>query len=281
MKKIVLVSSIILSAIYANEPSVYGAGDIDSPNPYGLSKTEKNILINRREIQNLKNRVGEQQNRIDGLISIIDGLNKEIISLKEQIRIMNKTINKNSDRDNNKTYALLLDLGAIVDKINNTYVSKEELNQILSGNRPQTDTTNFQEIPQNDNITNITQPQTSPQEDISTIYRQGVQLFSQKSYNLAKEKFQEALRKKYKLASTNYYLGEIAYYTKNYNEAIEYYKKSASLYDSASYMKVLYLHTAISLDRLGEKEQARNFFRFVIENYPNTKASEIAKKYLR
>ncbi|MCK4441943.1 MAG: hypothetical protein KAU90_08035, partial [Sulfurovaceae bacterium] len=69
MKKIVLICYIFLSSLsYANEPSVYGAGNIDSDNPYGLTKTEQNVLVNRRTIQNLKNRVEDQQNRIDGLI---------------------------------------------------------------------------------------------------------------------------------------------------------------------------------------------------------------------
>jgi TolA-binding protein len=283
MKKIVLISSILTSILLANEPSVYGAGDIDSPNPYGLTKTEKNILKNRREIQNLKNKVQEYQNRIDGLISVINGLNKEVLSLKEQMKIMNKSIAKNSHNDNNKTYALLLELGTIVDKINNTYVSKEELNQILSANQSQIDkynTTNIPESINNNNQNTEINNNEEIEEDISTIYRQGVQLFSRKSYNFAKEKFEKALKKDYKPAPTNYYLGEIAYYTKNYNEAIDYYKKSASLYDNATYMKVLYLHTAISLYRIGEKEQARKFFEFVIDNYPNTKSAEIAKKYL-
>ena len=274
MKKIVLIGSIsLISALYANEPSVYGAGDIDSPNPYGLSKTEQGVLDNRREIQNLKNRVSEQQNRIDGLITIIDGLNKEILSLKEQLRNMPT---KSDKEDDNRTYSILLELGAIVDKINNSYVSKEELQQILSQNKSYT-TTSISN--QNSTTTTNTQEE-RPSVDISTVYRRAVQLFSQRSYNEAKRNFLESLANNYKPASANYYLGEIAYYTKNYPEAIEYYKKSASLYDNASYMKILYLHTALSLARIGEKEQARNFFKFVIDNYPGTKAADIAKKNL-
>ncbi len=269
MKKIVLITSICLSSfLYANEPSVYGAGDIDSPNPYGLSKTEKGVLDNRREIQNLKNIVTEYQNRIDGLITIINGLNKQVLELKEQ---QSTNINNNISNDNNKTYSLLLELSQLVDQINNNYVTKEELKNLLAGNK----------IVKNNNISlnrdNLNKDNST---DISTTYRRAVQLFAQKSYNTAKEKFLEAIAKNYKTASSTYYLGEIAYYTKNYNQAIKYYKKSASLYDNASYMKILYLHTAISLARIGQKEQAKNFFQFVLDNYPNTKAADIAKKNL-
>ncbi|NOZ90769.1 MAG: tetratricopeptide repeat protein [Epsilonproteobacteria bacterium] len=267
MKKIVLIGSLCFLALYANEPSVYGAGDIDSPNPYGLSKTERGVLENRRAVQNLKNRVAEQQNRIDGLITIIDGLNKEILALKEQIRINNNRINQSND--NNRTYNMLLELGTMIDQINKTYVTKEELKEALAGSR----TVQSSTVSSNTNMGNSA-------DDISTTYRRAVQLFGQKSYNAAREKFQEAIAQNYKPASSSYYLGEIAYYTKDYNQAIRYYKKSASLYDNASYMKVLYLHTAIALARTGQEEQAKNFFQFVVDNYPGTKAADIAKKNL-
>jgi len=46
-------------------------------------------------------------------------------------------------------------------------------------------------------------------------------------------------------------------------------------------MDVLILHTAISLEKTGQKEEAKVFFRNVIENYPDTKAAIIAKKRLK
>jgi len=266
MKKIVLIGCLgLFSLLYADEPSVYGAGDIDSANPYGLTKTERDVLANRRAVQDLKNRVAEQQNRIDGLITIIDGLNKKVLSLKEELKSNNNLIRK--IKDDNKTYSMLLELGKMVDQINNNYVTSEDLKEALAGSRTvqQPATVSYSE---------------GNSADISTTYRRGVQLFGQRSYNSAKEKFEETLARNYKKASSSYYLGEIAYYTRNYPEAIRYYKQSASLYDSATYMPILYLHTAISLERDGQKEQAKNFFQFVIDNYPNTKASEIAKKNL-
>jgi TolA-binding protein len=166
-------------------------------------------------------------------------------------------------------------LGKLVDQINNNYVTQEDLKEALSNRevvQQQSFSTNT-----DDNSYSSSQPVV---EDISTTYRKAVQLFGKRSYNASREKFEEVLAKNYKPASTNYYLGEIAYYTKNYAQAIDYYKKSASLYDSASYMKILYLHTAISLARIGEREQARNFFQFVVDNYPNTKAADIAQKNL-
>ncbi len=267
MRKIVLICSLVLICLLGGEePSVYGAGDIDSSSPYGLTQTEQGVLENRREVQNLKNRVEEQQNRIDGLITIIEGLNREILNLKEQLIALSKATENKGD-DYNKTYSLLLEMGQMIDQINNNYVTQEDLKEALAGSRAVQYSTVSSSIGGNS-------------ADISSIYRRGVQLFGKRNYSEAMNSFLQTASQNYKPASSNYYLGEIAYYTKDYNSAIKYYKKSASIYDSASYMKTLYLHTAISLARTGQTKQARDFFQFVVDTYPNTKAARIAKKNL-
>jgi TolA-binding protein len=58
---------------------------------------------------------------------------------------------------------------------------------------------------------------------------------------------------------------------------VTYFKLSSALYDQASYMDVLFLHTAIALDKSGQKEQAKVFYQHVIDNYPNKKSASIAK----
>ncbi len=265
MKKIVLITYIALTPLlFANEPSVYGAGDIDSAQPYGLTETERAVLENRRAVQSLKNRVSEQQNRIDGLTTIIEGLNKEILALKEQVDASSTKVEAN---DPNKTYNMLLELGEMIDRINNNYVSHEDLKAALAGS---------------DSVKRVVANSSNSinSADIPKIYRLAIQLFGQKSYQSAKQNFENTVAHNYKSASSNYYLGEIAYYTQEYSDAIDYYKKSASLNNKASYMKVLYLHTAISLARTGQEDKAKGFFQFVIDNYPNTKVAEIAKKNL-
>jgi TolA-binding protein len=263
MKKIVLIGIIgIVTLLGANEPSVYGAGDIDSIEPYGLTATERNVLANRKQVQLLTNRVAEQQNRIDGLTSIIEGLNKQIVELKDQLK------NREKESGGKDSYALLLQMGELLDQINNNYVTQEDLRAAIEGRA----------IPKR--VTQSNSSNSTVAKDVSEVYREGVKLFARKSYNASKEKFEEALAHNYKAAPSNYYLGEIAYYTGNYKDAIAYYKKSASIYDQASYMKVLYLHTAISLARTGEQEKAKNFFQYVIDHYPGTKAASIAQKNL-
>ena len=268
MKKIILYGFIGLSSIScAYEPSVYGAGDINSATPYGLTQTEQAVLENKKTLQMLYNTVKEQQRKMEGLTTVIEGQNKEILALKEQLTTVSNRPEPVQE-DTNQTYSLLLELGQMIDNINNTYVSRDELKKVLAGSRPQIDNSGSS---LNNNTSSI-------RGNSADIYRRGVQLFSRGSYGASKDNFLQALSDNYKPASSNYYLGEASYYMKNYKDAIAYYKQSASLYDQASYMAVLYLHTAIALYKSGEREQAQGFFQYVIDNYPNTKSASIAKK---
>ncbi len=194
MKKTIIYLSIGLSSLlYSYEPSVYGAGDIDSVNPYGLTKTEKKVLDNTKRVQRLYNRVKEQQLKIEGLTTIIEGQNKEIVSLKEEMKILSNRVEP-IKKDSNKTYSLLLKLGEMIDNINNSYISRDELQNILSGNGGQ----------QNQNFNDSTN--SSSQANSSDIYRDALAMFSNGNYSLAKKSFLEALADSYRPASANYYL---------------------------------------------------------------------------
>jgi len=300
---------ISFSILFANEPSVYGAGDIDVANPYGLTSAEKNVISNRKQIQQLRNQVSEHQSRIAGLTTVIDGLNKQVLDLKEQLEEKRKIDAEQNDNfkkqeeDAKKTYTLLLELGKMIDQINDSYVTKDDLTLLKKQQAQQmqqqqqqsaiitresdNSSNNGMIIDGRDGYGDSTQNMGGEQQtyggasvDISDIYREAVQAFSHKSYNTATEKFKQAIAQNYKTAPSNYYLGEIAYYTNDYYSAISYYKKSASLYNKASYMRILYLHTALSLSKTGQHDQARGFFRYVVDNYPNTKSAEIAQKNL-
>ncbi len=270
LKQVVLFGAISMaSLLYAYEPSVYGAGDINSAEPYGLTETEQTVLNNKNMLQQLLNRMNEQQRKIDGLMSIIEGQNKEIIELKERVSMAEKGSQQGEDA--NKSYNLMLEMGQMLDKINNTYVTQDQLKEALAGSRPQSSNRGSSNLGSQINTTSV-------RGNSADIYRKGVQLFSKRSYGAAKDHFTKALEAGYKPAASNYYLAEIAYYTFDYETAVAHYKESASLYDNASYMPVLYLHTAISLAKTGEREQANSFFEHVIATYPKTRAAAIAKK---
>ncbi len=259
-----LLSPLFLFAEY----SEYGYNKEYNDGSDGLVRTSvpaKEVIIqNRKTITRLKRQIAEQGEKIDGLISLVEGLNASIAELKSQPA--SSAIAVGGDNT-----ALLKELGVMIDKINENYVSKEELQKALKGNyKPSSSTKD-----KNENSDSIEGKSTSK------LYSEGVRLFVKKRYNEAKKRFTVTDTKGYKPAASNYYLGEIAYYTKKYEDAIFYFKKSVGLYDQASYIDVLLLHTAISLDKTGDKSQAKTFYQNIIDNYEGKNSAKIAKERLK
>jgi TolA-binding protein len=222
------------------------------------------IIKNKKTIAVLKRKVAQQEERIDGLTSIVEGLNASIAELKE-VGI------STSGAGGNNT-ALLKELGEMIDKINDNYVSKEQLQRALKGKY----------VPSSKSSKSKVKPKESLDgKSASKLYSEGVRLFVKKRYDEAKKRFTITDTKGYKPAASNYYLGEISYYTKKYEDAIFYFKKSAGLYDQASYIDTLLLHTAVSLEKSGDKDQARVFYENIIANYNGKKSAKIAKQKLK
>ena len=238
--------------LYA-EPSVYG-------NSTTFSSPQKAIHQNKQTIANLQRQLRQQDERIEGLKSIVEGLSETIHQL-EQSQSLNGSV-QGSNR--------LQDLGTIVEKINTNYVTKEELESALGGKKIASHSVS-KPIPVTENTTT----------NVSDLYTQGVRLFVKRRYDEAKKRFVDTDAKGYKTAPSNYYLGEISYYTKQYEDAIFYFKKSAGINDKASYIDTLLLHTAISLENRGESDQAKAFYENIIANYDGKKTASIAREKLK
>ena len=239
----------------------YNSGD---NGPVRTSIPAKEVIVqNRKTITSLKRQLAEQRERIDGLTSIIEGLNASVAELK--MNPVSSTMNGGNDNT-----ALLKELGVMIDKINDNYVSKEELQKALRGKYK----------PSSAKSKNLSSNSIG-EKPSSQLYSEGVRLFIKKRYSDAKKRFTLTDKKGYKPAASNYYLGEVAYYTKKYEDAIFYFKKSVGLYDQASYIDVLLLHTAISLDKTGDKSQAKTFYQNIIDNYEGRNSAKIAKQRLR
>ena len=252
------MSSVLLLA----EPSVYGNSN------GGFSSPNKAIGKNKKTIASLKRKIVQQNERIDGLRSIVEGLSATVHELQQG------THTQQSSSDDG---ALLKELGLMIDKINGDYVSKAEFQKALGAKGKY--------IPSSTDVKKKTKAKSKVDsiEGKSTkkLYSEGVRLFVKKRYDESKKRFVITDTKGYKPAASNYYLGEISYYTKQYEDAIFYFKKSAGLYDQASYIDILLLHTAISLEKNGEKAQAKAFYENIIANYEGKKSASIAKQKLK
>jgi len=256
------------SAILFAEPSVYGFNNFNSDSSQEAASSQSMVMQNKKAILSLRQKIAEQNERIDGLTSIIEGLSATLSEVQES-----RNNGSSSIGSGNNNTALLKELGRMIDKINDDYVSKAELQKALQSKDGYSPAAKKEIIPKKtDSLKEIS---------ASKLYSEGARLFVKKRYDEAKKRFTITDTKGYKPAASNYYLGEIAYYTRKYEDAIFYFKKSAGLYDKASYMDVLLLHTAVSLEKTGDKEQAKIFYKNIIENYQGRKSAKIAKKKLK
>lgn len=96
MNKTLLALLLGTVTLTSAEVSVFGAGNLDSPNPYGLTNTEKHLLKTKKEIgtidskvKNVKSEIETISERIDGLESIYEGDSQKVNSA---ILTMNKLL---------------------------------------------------------------------------------------------------------------------------------------------------------------------------------------------
>ena len=242
------------------ESTLYGFG-IEEKKPATQTSSSTSLAT----LSEMRQKIVQQEERIDGLTTIVEGLSASLHELQSQKEP--QSTKQNSD-------ALLQKLAGMIDKINADYVTKEALDEALKGKTSTSKESSSETVAQK---APIKKSESLTDKTTATLYSEGVRAFAKHHYEEAKKRFTITDTKGYKPAASNYYLGEIAYYTKKYEDAIFYYKKSAGLYDKANYIDTLLLHTAISLDKTGEKEQARMFYENIIANYPNKKTAKIAK----
>ncbi|HIP30740.1 MAG TPA: tetratricopeptide repeat protein [Sulfurospirillum arcachonense] len=290
MKKIITTWLIVTCSLLANEPSVYGAGNLDSANPYGLTSSEKHILKNSDKVKDLAEGVGSVKiklNRInenyEGLRSVTEAFGSKIAkvdkkifalqensttkdttiaALQEEVLELKTYVNESralQDANQEKIKLVLGELSSLIDSINNNYVSKESFSKL------EAEVTRLQVSKKVSSVST---------KSGATLLKEGTSLFNKKSYSESKLRFTQLIKKNYKPARSNFYLGEIAYFQKSYTTAIEHYKKSISLYDKADYMPVLLYHTGISFSKLKKSSQATQFFNALKQSYPDSKEAK-------
>ncbi|MCW8894236.1 tetratricopeptide repeat protein [Sulfurimonas sp.] len=288
------------------EPSAFGAGDLNNPQPYGLTSSEQTLLENKKKLHkvvvksnNQANEVESLRQRIDGLQTIIESIsassreNKlklkeldkqnrdELESSSEYEKRILKSIEETNELivvnklDIEKVNLSLVEMSKLIDTINSTYVTKNEFNTLVNN------VNNFKDLVAKELKSNA-KPKKSKLDSMSNgdVATKAKNYYDKKLYTEALEYYKHLIKKNYKPARSHYMAGEINYNRKNYAKAIAYFKESAKLYSKASYMPILLLHTAISMDKTGDKENAKTFYNAVISKYPDSSQAIEAKSKL-
>ncbi len=283
MKETLLLTLLSAPLLYG-EVSAFGAGDLDSDNPYGLSESEKVIfankkatLQNRRDIKSLKLKISDMQESLEGLRSVVESLSEKVGQTGRKLHEMDAKPQEDvaaeiaklreemaaQKAQNARMMETLKKLTVMIDNIGSDYVRHSDLAKLKK------------------KVGKSQAAHAAPKaKSKAQRLKEAIAAYRKKRYDAAQSLFETLDAQNYKRATANYYLGEISYYRKAYADAIVYYKKSANLYDKASYMPTLLLHTALSFKKLGEKENAKRFFEAVIANYPESRQAKIAEKNL-
>ena len=296
----VLVTATLLPlSLYSSEPSAFGAGDLDSSSPYGLTQNEKIVLENKKKLDGLSQRTSSVDNKRDSLRERVDGFQTLVetvsktsnqnsidintllqnskdnsISQSERSQKIDTLIKSNSDNIE-KLRSLITEMSAVVDTINKNYVSKDEFNGLVK------DINDLKAV-LGTQLKSSAKPLHVSSETMSAaqIYTNAENSYKAKEYDKAKEYYVLLISKNHKAAYANYMAGEISYKTKNYADAISYYKESGMRNEKAVYMPSLMLHTAISMQKTKETSTAKQFLNALVENYPTAPETKEAKKIL-
>jgi TolA-binding protein len=284
MKKLLFFIPFLLFA----DVDPFNAGNLNLPNPYGLTSDEKAILKNKNEIDKNKNSIKKLEDEIkkikNDLASKLVMYDETISDLKDKASSINTIISeidnlnlkiKNIENNITNLENNLSNLENNVKDLNNKYDTlKESINQIIKVQNE-----NFKYL--TTSIQNILSQMKNQNISPKSAFLKAKKLYFSGKLNEAKNLFLISLNNNYLPASSSFYLGEIAYKQKNYKEALAYYKKSITLYPKkTSFTDKLLYHTGISFEKLGMTKNAKLTFEKLIHDFKKSKYANLAKKEL-
>ncbi len=283
-------------ALLAGEPSAFGAGNLESDNPYGLTASEKKIHQNNKTLKKNNRKLNSNKSEIESLRERIDGLQSvlESIALKSQSnKVTLGDISKSRADEGSSTQERLVqletqittnntnivqlktaieELSKLMDEQSASYVTQEQYNALVE------DVNSFKGLVAGE----LKKKSKKSSSNISSgdLATQAKKNYDKKSYSKALNDYKELVNRKYKPAYGHYMIAQCYFAGKDYGKAIAHYKESAARYKKASYMPTLMLRTAYSMSKIGETANAKKFYNAVIAKYPGSPEAEKAERYL-
>ncbi|MDD3466529.1 MAG: tetratricopeptide repeat protein [Campylobacterales bacterium] len=336
MKKALFITTFAAVFLLGAEPSAFQAGDLDAPNPYGLTNSEKKIVEQNKNIQSISRNLfdttqnqTEIKNELDGIKSLLLGHSEKIKKFETRLdgddnsslKTLEKKLDDNLKLQNDnyeKIMKTLSALAALLDDTRSNYISKEQLKNILgkkfkvdtkatkteakvikkepeekaateengSANaakeetkQANTEVTNQEKkIGEDENKSTIE----TPKQNNDELLKKAKRLYTDGKLKDAKNAFEDLSKNdaEYQKGLVAFYIAEIDYKNSNYKAALEYYQKSIEADEKASYVPTILFHTAVSLEKLNDKEGAKKILNSLITNYPKHYLTASAKKRL-
>lgn len=270
IKKIIFLGA-LAPIIYA-ETSAFNAGNINLKEPYGLTENEKVLLENKKKVETLSKdytgvdfKTNKALERIEGIQSVIDDLNNKTYNFEGKLLEVEKFSKEKSESYDKELADIKQELKNQRYAINQLKKALSELTNLV-GSLGESKAAKISNIELNTN--NVTAQTPAQKMD------NAISLFNSKNYDAAANIFEELANSRHKPAQCNFYLGQIAYAKKDYNNAIYYYKTSSDLYNAqgvkAPNMPLILLNTANSLKAINELDKANNFYAALKKQFPNS-----------
>lgn len=271
------------------EVSVFDAGNINKENPYGLTENEKVLLNNKKKVDRLDQDIGSMQSNvslvqenIEGVKSLLDGINKRILAIETKVNELENNLNLQKTTNTKDITNLKLQIkanqaqqGKDIEKIT---TALSELTSLISGQSVEAIDTNSTNLESNDKKSDTKRSDSLKLDGLSgaEVLAMADKAYKSKEYLKASECFEDLIKKNYKPAYSNFMLGEISYFNKDYKSAIPYYEKSVAISQKGSYMPKLLYHTAISFDKIGDTKSANKFYKALKQAYPDSQEAKAA-----
>jgi TolA-binding protein len=288
MKKFIILFLFI--SVSLAETSAFEAGNLDSPNPYGLTEDEKHILQNKEDIKNLKELVLSQTKLIKKQQTELNKLKVKLLNSKMKLDLLSQKmagvetllpafeINiaevKKLKKEFNQTKIETLNLKEIV-KANQIVEQNNtqkiiQLVEILAKNLDKLENKFNSFKNKKDNFKSLTK---------YSMFDKAIKYFRKGSFTKAKEIFSYLYEQNYKPATTLFYLGEIEYKRGRFKKALSFYKNSIQKYPKNTFFTAeLLYHTGYSLQKIGQKEAAKKSYLKIIHDFPDSIFVKYAKK---
>jgi tol-pal system protein YbgF len=199
--------------------------------------------------------------RLDTMSTQVQGLSDNLEEIKSRLGKLNQQ---------------LVDLQSAVQSIDSK----------VSGAPPASTTPNTNPKPSNDVSSNSAPPAggNSPAPSADMLYSNGLRDITSGKYDLARQEFHDYL--KYygdtDLASNaQFYLGEIAYSQKQYQDAVAEFDKVLTVYPKSFKLAPARLRKGMALIELGQKTSGVRELREVVRRYPGTDEERRARAKLK
>ena len=240
---------------FGAEMSVFDAGKIDSASPYGLSENEKTMLKSKQKVEHLaagytsvESRLEGVETQVEGVRSIVEGLSNSKLDSDNRISRIEQTQAELMD----KLDEILEQIEALKPK-----AAKKKETSKPRGSEPAKE-----------------QAKEQAKLEPAALFARALTDYESKKLDDANKGFKATLEAKHRPAACNYYIAQIAFSQKKYDDALYHYKNAVSLYQSAgqvpAFMPAIYKNTALSLQKLGRSGEAAPFINKLKLDFPDS-----------